>query len=116
MKYLYLVYCNEDELPGDAAACDKDYVRTLTEQGCLLDSEALASIQTATTIRVRDRKLSVSDGPYAETREQLTGYYLITARDLNDAIRIAGNMPAARLGSIEIRPIKEMTMNEGVRT
>ncbi|MBI5578227.1 MAG: hypothetical protein HY895_03665 [Deltaproteobacteria bacterium] len=69
-------------------------------------SEALQSIETATTVRIRQGKLSVTDGPFAETKEQLAGFYLITARDLNEAIHLAAGIPPARVGSIEVRPIR----------
>jgi hypothetical protein len=64
----------------------------------------------ATTIRVRNGKVSITDGPFAETKEQLGGFYLIEARDLNDAIRVASKMPPARLGCIEVRPLKEINL------
>ena len=67
--------------------------------------EALQPIHTATTVRIRNGKLSTTDGPYAETKEQLGGFYLINARDLNDAIQVASKIPSARLGSVEVRPI-----------
>ena len=63
---------------------------------------------TATTIRVRNGKLAIADGPCAETKEQLGGFYLVEARDLNDAIRVAASLPSARLGSVEIRPVKQL--------
>ncbi|HCJ65505.1 MAG TPA: dehydrogenase, partial [Alcanivorax sp.] len=63
------------------------------------------------TVRVRDGKTSVTDGPFAETKEQLTGFYLVDARDLNEAIRIAENIPPARVGSIEVRPVRELQVN-----
>src|SRR5262245_62567432 len=73
-----------------------------------LGGEALTPVQTATTVRVRNGKLSTTDGPFAETREQLGGFYLINARDLNDAIQVASRIPSARLGSVEVRPIREL--------
>ena len=106
MKYLCLVYLDErrlDELP------DEDWVAYVTQirnSGYCLASEALQSVQTATTLRVRNGKLSVTDGPFAETKEQLAGFYLIEARDLNEAIQIASKIPPARVGSIEVRPIR----------
>jgi hypothetical protein len=66
-------------------------------------------VRTATTLRVRDGNLSTTDGPFAETKEQLGGFYLIDARDLPEAIRVASRIPPARLGSIEVRPIREVT-------
>ena len=69
-------------------------------------SEALQSVQTATTVRMRNGKLSVTDGPFAETKEQLAGFYMIEARDLNEAIQIASKIPPARVGCVEVRPIR----------
>ena len=115
MKYLCLVYHDEatvDALPAaeyDAIINDVlDYREELRRSGHYLASSPLQSVRTATTIRVRNGKVSLTDGPFAETREQLGGFYLIEARDLNDAIRVASRMPPARIGSIEVRPIKEI--------
>jgi hypothetical protein len=106
MKYLCLVYLDEqrlDELPdADCVAYDAA-IRT---SGHCLASEALQSVHTATTVRVRDGKVSITDGPFAETKEQLTGFYMIEARDLDEAIRIAADIPPARVGCIEVRPIR----------
>jgi len=106
MKYLCLVYLDEkrlDELPdADCVAYDA----AIRANGQCLASEALQSVHTATTVRVRDGRLSVTDGPFAETKEQLTGFYLIDAKDLDEAIHIAANIPPARVGSIEVRPIR----------
>jgi hypothetical protein len=86
-----------------------DYVDSLHESGQLIAAESLEKVQTATTLRVRHGKLSVTDGPFAETKEQLGGFFLIDARDLNDAIRIASKLPPARIGSIEVRPVEDLT-------
>jgi len=106
MKYLCLVYLDEkrlNELPdADCVAYDA----AIRESGQCLASEALQSVHTATTVRVRDGKISITDGPFAETKEQLTGFYMIEAQDLDEAIRIAANIPPARVGSIEVRPIR----------
>lgn len=80
----------------------------LGASGLRIAGEALESVQTATTVRVRGGKALVTDGPFAETKEQLAGFYLIEARDLNDAIRVASRIPAARVGSIEVRPIRTL--------
>jgi len=71
----------------------------------LLGNHGLQPTQAATTVRVRDGKITTTDGPFAETKEQLGGYYLIEARDLNDAIQVAAKIPSARFGSIEVRPV-----------
>ena len=106
MNYLCLVYLDEkhlDELPDeDCVAFDT----SIRESGHCVASEALESVLTATTVRVRNGKTSVTDGPFAETKEQLAGFYMINARDLNEAIQVASKIPPARVGSIEIRPIR----------
>jgi hypothetical protein len=106
MKYLCLVYLDEkrlDELPDeDCVAYDAE----LRKSGACLASEALQSVQTATTVRIRNGRLSVTDGPFAETKEQLAGFYMIEARDLNEAIQIASKIPPARVGCVEVRPIR----------
>ena len=114
MKYLCLIY--EEERKLDAMAPSEfdalmgeffAFTREIRKSGHFLGGEALEPVQTATTVRVRDGKVSTTDGPFAETKEQLGGFYLITARDLNDAIRVASRIPSARFGSVEVRPIKE---------
>jgi len=106
MKYLCLVYLDEkrlDELPDSDCL---EYDAAIRESGHCIASEALQSVQTATTVRVRNGKTSVTDGPFAETREQLAGFYLIEAKDLNEAIQLAARIPPAQVGSIEVRPIR----------
>jgi hypothetical protein len=108
MKYLCLVYLDEqrlNELPDEDCV---DYDALLRESGYCIASEALQSVNTATTVRVRNDEIAITDGPFAETKEQLTGFYLIEAEDLNAAIRIAAGIPPARVGSIEIRPIRSI--------
>ncbi len=83
------------------------YVEALRKSGRLIITEALQSARTAATVRVRNDKVSVTDGPFAETKEQLGGFFLIDAGDLNEAIQVASRWPSARLGSIEVRPIEE---------
>jgi len=90
-----------DALLSDQVACDA----SLRQSGHMLSSESLESARSATTLRVRNGKLSVTDGPFAETKEQLGGFHLIEAADLNEAIRIASQFPSVRYGSIEIRPV-----------
>lgn len=106
MKYLCLVYGDENEphtVPDSECLAYDDELR---RSGRCLASEALEPTQTATTVRVRDGKLSITDGPFAETKEQLAGFYLIEARDLNEAIQLAARIPPARVGSVEVRPIR----------
>jgi hypothetical protein len=114
MKYLCLVYNEEatvEAMPQSEfdAIVDEvlDYRDVLRSSGHYIDSSPLQSVRSATTIRVRNGHVSITDGPFAETREQLGGYYLINATDLNDAIRVASKMPPARLGCIEVRPLRE---------
>ena len=108
MKYLCLVYSEEQKLEDmsdeECVAYDDD----LRRHGRCIASEALQPVRTATTVRVRKGKVSVTDGPFAETKEQLAGFYLIDAKDLNEAIQIAAGIPPARVGSVEVRPIRDL--------
>jgi hypothetical protein len=85
------------------------FTESIRKSGHYLGGNALQPVQTATTVRLRNGKVSATDGPFAETKEQLGGYYLIEARDLNDAIQVASRIPSAKLGSIEVRPIMELS-------
>lgn len=106
MKYLCLVYGEERDIASmDDHEC-LAYDVSMRESGRCLASEALESVTTAATVRVRNGKLSVSDGPFAETKEQLAGFYLVEARDLNEAIQLAAKIPPARVGCVEVRPIR----------
>lgn len=114
MKYLCLAYEEENKLNGlsegewDALRSETlAYLEELRKNGYVIAAEALQSVRTATTVRLRQGKLSITDGPFAETKEQLGGFFLINARDLDEAIRVASCWPSARLGSIEVRPIEE---------
>ena len=84
------------------------FTEAVKQSGHYIGGNPLQPTQTATTVRVRQGKVSTTDGPFAETREQLGGYYLIEAKDLNDAIQVASRIPSAKIGSIEVRPIMEM--------
>jgi hypothetical protein len=108
MKYVCLVYGTEDKMAQIPDAECVDFGEQLAERGQRLGGQALEPTHTATTVRVRNGQVSVTDGPFAETKEQLAGFYLIEARDLNEAIRIASKIPPARIGSIEIRPAREL--------
>ena len=115
MKYLCLVYSEEKRLDAVPDSECLAYDAALRESGHCLASEALQPVRTAATVRVRNGKLSITDGPFAETKEQLAGFYLIEARDLNEAIQMASKIPPARVGSVEvrpIRPIREMAQSE----
>ncbi len=108
MKYLCLVYIDENRLKNvDESHCVA-YDEQLRQSGHCLASEALQSVQTAITVRVRSGRTSITDGPFAETKEQLAGFHLIEARDLNEAVQIASKIPSAREGCIEVRPIREL--------
>jgi hypothetical protein len=114
MRYLCLIYDNEQQwstMPKDQSDALMgeygNFTQGIKKSGHYIGGEALQPTQTATTLRIRNGKISTTDGPYAETKEQLGGYYLIDAKDLNDAIQVASKIPSARLGSIEIRPIME---------
>ena len=115
MHYLCLIYHNEREL---AALSDREYralaeearahTESLRDSGHLVSANALEFVSAATTVRLRGGRVSITDGPFAETKEQLGGYVMIEARDLNEAIRIAAQIPSARIGSVEIRPVKDV--------
>jgi hypothetical protein len=114
VRYLCLIYDDESKwgtMPKEQAEAMMGEYFAFTEgikqSGHYIGGEALQPTQTATSVRVRNGKISSTDGPFAETKEQLGGYYLINARDLNDAIQIAAKIPSARIGTIEIRPIQE---------
>lgn len=106
MKYLCLVYGEEHNIQTmDDHEC-LAFDAGLRDSGHCVASEALQPVQTAATVRVRNGRVSVSDGPFAETKEQLAGFYLVEARDLNEAIQLAAKIPPARVGSIEVRPVR----------
>ncbi|MDP9362792.1 MAG: YciI family protein, partial [Chloroflexota bacterium] len=114
MKYLCLVYHEEaaiEALPEEEragmVAGVLAYREELRRSGRYVASSPLEPVRSAATVRVREGRVAVTDGPCAETREQLGGFYLIEARDLNDAIRLAARMPPARVGSIEVRALAE---------
>src|SRR5437868_11739362 len=108
MKYLCLVYLEPDKLHAvpdrECQACGDGFRKS----GLLVAAEALEPVDTATTVRVRNGRVSITDGPFAETKEQLAGFYLIEARDLNEAIQVAAKIPPAREGSVEVRPASEL--------
>jgi hypothetical protein len=121
MKYVCLAYEDEGKLNALSATEWEDlrqetvaYVEKLTKSGHHLSSAALESIEMSTTVRVRSGKVLTTDGPFAETKEQLGGVIFIEAEDLDEAIEIAANWPSARFGSIEVRPILEQ-LREGSR-
>ncbi len=114
MKYLCLIYAAESawqNMPkAESDTMVAEYIAFtggIKESGHFVGGNRLHSVESATTVRVRNGKISTTDGPFAETKEQLGGYYLIEAKDLNDAIQIASRIPGARVGSIEVRPIAD---------
>jgi hypothetical protein len=106
MNYLCLVYLDEKRLPELPDEDCVAYDAAIRASGQCVASEALEPVATATTVRLRNGRITVTDGPFAETKEQLAGFYMIEAKDLNEAIRIAAGIPPARVGSIEVRPIR----------
>jgi hypothetical protein len=113
MKYMLLIYSDEKAwTEDDRAHCyaeSTQLTHDLDARGQYLGASPLLPVATATSVRVRDGKCLVTDGPFAETREQLGGYFLIEAKDLNEAIRIAALIPGARKGTVEVRPVMELT-------
>lgn len=115
MKYLCLVYSDETILhtlpdsPEDSECLA--YAERVQGSGRMLAAEALHPVSSATTVRVRNGKATITDGPFAETKEQLAGFYLVEARDLDEALRIAEGIPAARVGSVEVRPVRELQVD-----
>jgi hypothetical protein len=112
MKYLCLIYENEQNWShytknqGDSMMAEYGtFTEDIQKSGHMIGGEALQPTNTATTVRVRNGKVSTTDGPFAETKEQLGGYYLIEGKDLNDAIQVAARIPGAKTGSVEVRPI-----------
>ena len=114
MKFMCLAY--EEESALDSLSSEQwsalrqdtlDYVEELRRSGRLVLTHALQGVRNATTVRLRHDRLSTTDGPFAETKETLGGFFLIEARDLDEAIQVAGKWPSARFGSIEVRPIEE---------
>lgn len=110
MKYLCLVYLAIDQLHAVPDTECKRFGDGLRERSQLVAAEALQPTGSATTVRVRNNQLVVTDGPFAETKEQLAGFYLIDAVDLNEAISVASRIPPARAGSIEVRPVRELAV------
>jgi len=120
MKYLCLAYEEEGKL--NSLTSDQwnklrretlAYVEDLKRSGRIISIQALQSVRAASTVRVRNGRTSVTDGPFAETKESLGGFFLIQARDLNEAIEVAAKWPSARFGSIEVRPVEEELRTEG---
>ena len=112
MKYLCLIYDEEAKMDsmskeeGDAFMGEYfAFTQGIRDSGQFVAGEALQPVATATTVRIRNGRMSTTDGPFAETREQLGGFYLVEAKDLDEAIQVAAKIPSARTGSIEVRPV-----------
>ena len=119
MRYLCVIYDEEAKLgtmskeEGDAFMGEYfAFTDDIKKSGHYLAGEALQPVATATTVRVRNGKLSTTDGPFAETKEQLGGYYLINARDLNEALQVAARIPSIRTGTIEVRPVVDFSQEQ----
>ena len=115
MNYLLLIYDNEAESQAMSEASNNallqeygEFTKSIIQAGQFKAADRLRPVSTASTVRIRNGKTMITDGPFAETREQLGGYYLVDAKDLDEAIAIAARIPSARLGSIEVRPIWPM--------
>ena len=120
MKYM-LLCCHEEKKVDSMSKSEfhalmeetMTYCEALKKSGQLLAVEALEPIQAAMSVKVRNGKLAVTDGPFAETKEQLGGFFLISARDLNEAIQVASKFPSVRFGTMEVRPVKDFPGNGG---
>ncbi len=112
MKYLCLVYSDEEKLhslpdsPEDSEC--QAYAESVAGSGRMLAAEALEPVSSATTVRMRGGKVTITDGPFAETKEQLAGFYLLDAGNLDEALEMASGIPAARVGSVEVRPVRQL--------
>jgi hypothetical protein len=115
LKFLCLVYGEEEKIGAMTDDACLAYDTELRSVGKCVASEALQPVRTASTVRMRDGKMSVKDGPFAETKECLGGFYLIDATDKDEAIRIASKMPPAKVGCVEVRPIRELLTTKGER-
>src|SRR5271165_4290278 len=112
VQYLLMIYANEQETAAMAPAASTammqeyaEFTKSIVQAGQLKAGDRLRPTSTASTVRVRNGKVLITDGPFAETREQLGGYYLVEAKNLDEALAIAARIPGARHGSIEVRPI-----------
>jgi hypothetical protein len=122
MRYLCLIYENEKQWeslpPAESEAIMNEYfafTEDIRKNGKMIAGEALQPTVTATTVRVRNGKVSTTDGPFVETKEQLGGFYLIEAKDLNEAIQIASRIPSARYGGVEVRPVIDFSAEQAKR-
>lgn len=112
MKYLCLVYLDQEHWSACPDPVCANYAQQLAESDRLIAGEPLHPVHTATTVRVRNGQVQLYDGPFAETKELLAGFYLVDAKDLNEAIQIASGIPPAKHGSIEVRPVRQLDLGE----
>jgi hypothetical protein len=115
LKYICLVYGEEKEIAAMTDDACMAYDQSLRESGRCLASEALEPIRTAKSVRVRNGKVTVRDGPFTESKECLAGFYLIEAADMDEAVEVAAKIPPAQAGTIEVRPIRELVATTGQR-
>ena len=115
VKYVCLVYGEEKKIGAMTDDECMAYDQALRKGGRCIASEALQPVNTAATVRVRNGKVTVTDGPFTETKEHLAGFYLIDAADMKEAIQIASKIPPAQVGSIEVRPVRELESTRGER-
>lgn len=118
MRYLCLIYHDQNTLDALPAAEMNElnarhlaYNEELLQGGRFIEAEALEPAATSTCVRVRNGRVNLTDGPYAETKEMVAGFYLVEARDLNEAIQIAANLPSAHLGIVEVRPCRDLVVD-----
>ena len=112
MKYLCLIYLDAENWTACSDIVCAEYAQQITQSQRLLAAEPLHATHTATTVRVRQGEVDVFDGPFAETKDMLAGFYLIDAKDLNEAIQIAAGIPPARYGCVEVRPVRELQLDQ----
>jgi hypothetical protein len=109
MRYLLLIAADESNPPSEDVTPEYgEWIKAMAERGLFQGGERLHATSDATTVRVRNGEVLSTDGPFAETKEQLAGYFLVDCKDLDEATEVAGKIPGARYGSIEVRPIWEM--------
>jgi hypothetical protein len=113
MKYMLLIYTDPNAWdPADGEKVHAEYMaftQAIVESGELVAGDALEGSETATSVRVRDGKRATTDGPFAETKEVLGGYYIVDVKDLDRAVELAGMIPGSRTGSVEVRPVRDMS-------
>jgi hypothetical protein len=115
VKYICLVYGEEAKIGAMKDDECMEYDAAIRKSGVCVASESLQRVSTAKTVRVRNGKVSIVDGPFAETKEALAGFYMLDAKDMEEALRIAEKIPTAQVGCIEVRPVRELISTTGER-